>query len=60
FDNGYDTIKKEPTVATPYALRKFSPHTVRFLIANLQTISDIQKFMSTILMLFKTANRLLI
>ena len=44
-------------MATPYALRKFSPHTVRFLNAKIQTISDIQKFMDKILLFLKTSNR---
>lgn len=44
-------------MATPYALRKFSPHTVRFSVANLQTKSDKQKFMDKILFFFKTSNR---
>lgn len=44
-------------MATPYALRKFSPHTVRFSNAKIQTNSDIQKFMEKILLFLKTSNR---
>lgn len=33
-------------MATPYAIRKISPHIVRFIIAKLQTIFHIQKFMN--------------
>lgn len=44
-------------MATPYALRKFSPHTVQFLIANLQTISDIRKFMEKIIRFLQFRSR---